>query len=289
MKLVVFTDLDATLLDPDTYSWAAAEDALGALKKRHAAMIPVSSKTFTEMESLHRELELDDPFIVENGGGIAFGREMSTATQLAALRHDGPPVPRGKLMVLPLGTGYEKLVSALAEMGLEVGFPLKGFASMSDEDVASLTGLSLVEAAKARSREFDEPFVVPESAWIQADSIRQAASRRGLTVVEGGRFWHLIGHEGKGRAVSLLMGIYRGLYEETVTVGLGDSPNDYPFLELVDVPVVIGGGAWETDRPHWASRARHTAQPGPKGWNIAILTLLAELDAQLLSVKDSGR
>jgi mannosyl-3-phosphoglycerate phosphatase len=289
MKLVVFTDLDATLLDPDTYSWAAAKEALGALKERRAAIVLVSSKTFTEMESLHRELELDDPFIVENGGGMAFGRQMSTATQIAGLRHDGPPAPRGKLMVLPLGTGYAKLVSALAEIAREAGFPLRGFASMSDEEVASLTGLSLLDAAKARDREFDEPFVAPESARIQADSIRQAATRRGLTVVQGGRFWHLIGHGGKGRAVSLLIGIYRGLYSETVTVGLGDSPNDYPFLELVDVPVLVGGSASGTGRLHWASRARHTAQPGPKGWNIAILTLLAELDAQLLNVKDSGR
>ena len=289
MKLVVFTDLDATLLDPVTYSWAEARDALDALKERHAAIVLVSSKTLTEMEPIHREMELADPFIVENGGGVVFGREMSMASKLAALRYGEPPAAKGAFMMLPLGSGYECLVSALGEIALDVGLQLKGFASMSDEEVAALTGLSIIDAAKAKVRDFDEPFVVPDLAAEWPDRIQQAASRRGLTAVQGGRFWHLIGHAGKGRVVSLLMGIYRDLYGGTVTVGLGDSPNDYPFLELVDIPVAIGGGALGTSSSDWVARARYTSETGPKGWNRAIFALLSELDAQLLRAKESGR
>ncbi len=280
MKLVVFTDLDATLLDSETYSWADAREALDALKERQAAIVLASSKTFAEMEPLHRELELNDPFIVENGGGIVFGRKTSIASKLAAVTNGELPAMTGEFMMLPLGCGYERLVRALEEMAVEAGIPLRGFASMSDEDIASLTGLGRPGAERARSRNFDEPFILPEQAAICTASIRQAASRRGLTVVQGGRFWHLIGHEGKGKAVSLLTKIYRDLYSDTITVGLGDSPNDYPLLELVDVPVVIGGGALGTYRPSWATRARHTCETGPKGWNAAILALLSELQGR---------
>jgi mannosyl-3-phosphoglycerate phosphatase len=66
MKTLVFTDLDGTLLDPRTYSWKAATAALEALRTRHAGIVPASSKTFMEMQPLHQEFRLVNPFILEN-------------------------------------------------------------------------------------------------------------------------------------------------------------------------------------------------------------------------------
>jgi mannosyl-3-phosphoglycerate phosphatase len=276
MKTVVFTDLDATLLDPDTYSWAPATKALEALKERRASIILVSSKTFAEMEPLHVELGLDDPFVVENGGGIVFRSEMPIAGQLQALGKTTDPVSKGDLLMLPLGVRYEHLVTGLAEISLETGIPLKGFATMSVEEVASLTGLGMREAERARIRDFDEPFLATERLGIPENAIEKAARQRGLTAVQGGRFWHLIGHEGKGRAVSLLIEAFRRVYGNLVTIGLGDSPNDYPFLELVDIPVVVGGADREVIVPDSLTKARLTSESGPEGWNGAILAWLSE-------------
>ncbi|MFH1116554.1 MAG: HAD hydrolase family protein, partial [Pseudomonadota bacterium] len=115
MKIVVFTDLDATLLDSDTYSWAPARESLQALKESDASVILVSSKTFAEMESLHRELELHDPFVIENGGGIFFHRESSVLSHISNLsRH--PAREYGRFVLLSLGTEYEGLVRSLAEI-----------------------------------------------------------------------------------------------------------------------------------------------------------------------------
>jgi mannosyl-3-phosphoglycerate phosphatase len=276
MKTVVFTDLDATLLDSDTYSWAAATNALEALKERQASIVLVSSKTFAEMVPLRGELGLDDPFVVENGGGIVFRSEMAIARQLQKLGKATYPVPQGDLLMLPLGVRYEHLVNALAEISLETGIPFKGFATMSIEEVASLTGLGIREAERARIRDFDEPFLVSEHPGMLENAIEKAARHQGLTAVRGGRFWHLIGHDGKGRAVSLLIEAFRRVYGNLVTIGLGDSPNDYPFLELVDIPVVVGGAGREVVLPDSLARARLTSESGPGGWNGAILAILSE-------------
>jgi hypothetical protein len=67
---VVFTDLDGTLLDHDTYGW---EEALPALERCKRLLIPivlVSSKTRAEMDQLRIKLSISAPFISENGGGI---------------------------------------------------------------------------------------------------------------------------------------------------------------------------------------------------------------------------
>lgn len=283
MKIVVFTDLDATLLDSRTYSWRAASEALEALKNRQAGIVLVSSKTFSEMAPLYRELGLVDPFVVENGGGIAFAADSSIASQLPAGGGIYDTVLLRGFRMLSLGTTYRDLVQSLQEIGSEVGVTLKGFASMSDAEVASLTGLELQEAAHARKRDYDEPFIVPEADRSKQKEIVNAAKARGLTAVQGGRFWHLVGHPSKGTAVSILLEIYRQTYPRLLSVGLGDSPNDFPFLDLVEIPVLVG--ACRGARPcaptgDSPAHARLISAPGPEGWNQAILEILSELEVK---------
>lgn len=276
MKTVVFTDLDATLLDPQTYSWKAATAALEALRARDAGIVLASSKTFTEMEPLHQELRLVDPFIVENGGGIAVSAYSPLATPLTEARKASHTVIGDKYFMVPLGTGYNELVLSLSAIAAEVGVDLMGFSGMPDSEVASLTGLELHQATKARMRDYDEPFIIPLEAGSNQKEIVHAAETRRLSVVQGGRFWHLFGHGGKERAVRTLLDVYKQTYPELRTVGLGDSPNDFPFLELVDFPVVVGGSRNPNHLPPSLCHARKVG-PGPEGWNQAVLEILSQL------------
>jgi len=273
MKIIVFTDLDATLLDPETYSWAAARESLQVLKERRAAVILVSSKTFAEMEHLHHELGLHDPFVVENGGGIFFPPESSLSSHVFNLC--GYPMRQyGDHMLLSLGTEYERLVQSIVEISESLGVPLVGFSSMTDCEVADLTGLDLKEAGRARTRLFDEPFVIQGSAAGKEAVLQEIAAHKGLTAVQGGRFRHLIGHAGKGMAVALLIEAYRSIYEHVLTIGLGDSPNDFPFLELVDRAVLVGAAGKPLDLPEKLRDAHRTERSGPRSWNQAVLEIL---------------
>ena len=55
-RFVIFTDLDGTLLDHETYSWATAEPALKRLRKEGVPLIMVSSKTRLEIEVLRDQM-----------------------------------------------------------------------------------------------------------------------------------------------------------------------------------------------------------------------------------------
>jgi len=277
MKIVIFSDLDATLLDAETYSWRSAEEAIDALKKREAAIIPVTSKTVSEVVLLHEELGLEDPFVFENGGGIAACKGtplleylISREPKLNEFHYEG-------FVVFALGMRYQMLVSSLTEISAEVGAPLLGFSAMSNEGVADATGLRPEQAAKARMRLFDEPFIISEESIDLEAQIRGAATRRGLDVVKGGRFWHLIGHAGKRKAVSILIEAFRKIYGELVTIGLGDSPSDFPFLQLVDIPVVLGKPLKSDFEFSLSERVHRYDVPGPEGWNQAVLDILATL------------
>jgi mannosyl-3-phosphoglycerate phosphatase len=274
MKLLVFTDLDATLLDPNTYSWEAASDAIQALRERQASIILVSSKTRAEMEPIHREIGLGDPFIIENGGGIVVPEKELITLELSqnpALGH--PTIDQGWL-IYQLGASYAELVEQLDSIATEVGCALKGFSAMTEAEVIALTGLGPQEAANAKKREFDEPFVATDVAKGKQKEIESAASYRGLTVVAGGRFWHLMGHKGKGGAVSILIEAYRRVFTDVHSIGLGDSPNDFPFLEVVDTPILLGDDAVFPLPPSLASRVIVDPVGGPEGWNISIQKIL---------------
>ena len=277
MKIVVFSDLDSTLLDAETYSWRSAEGAIDALKHRDAAIILVTSKTLSEVVSIHDELGLEDPFIFENGGGIAACNGTPLCEHLISLRPKITEFHKEGFVVFPLGLKYEMLVRSLAEISAEVGVPLLGFSAMSDEGVAEATGLRPEQAAKARMRLFDEPFMVLKQSIALETQIRGAATRLGLEVVLGGKFWHLIGHAGKEKPVSMLLEAYRTLYGELLTIGLGDSPNDFSFLQLVDIPVVLGKPLQNEFVSPLPERTHRYDDPGPEGWNRAVLDILATL------------
>ena len=68
--LLIFTDLDGTLLDPLTYSYESAAPALDRVRALHIPLVIVSSKTRAEIDVYRRRLHNEHPFISENGGGI---------------------------------------------------------------------------------------------------------------------------------------------------------------------------------------------------------------------------
>jgi mannosyl-3-phosphoglycerate phosphatase len=263
--LVVVTDLDGTLLDEQTYGWAAAAAALDALRRRGASLVLCSSKTRAEMEVVSRDLGFGSPLVVENGGALVVPSAHLPAPDGA--REDGD------VWVLPLGRARAELVSALAEIASLTGTRVTGFAELSPTEVARLTGLRPEAAVLALAREYDEPFLLDDPG--AAARVEAAARERGLIVTRGGRFFHLMGGTDKGRAVRRLLDLYAARGPAPAARGRGDAANDLPMLLAVDRAIVIprprGEGAGLADALPDAELA---PAPGPRGWNAAVLAVL---------------
>jgi mannosyl-3-phosphoglycerate phosphatase len=264
--LIVLSDLDGTLLDHTTYAFDAAR---AALERLHAARVPLvlcTSKTRAEVEPIRAALRNTHPFIVENGGGVYLPLDYFPFEIKGAER-------RGGYAVISPGDPYAELTRALARASRATDVGVRGFADMTDDEVAAETGLTLSEARLARQREFDEPFVVLEPA--RAPELLAAIEREGKRWTTGGRFHHITGANNKAAAVRLLMALYRRQLGEVRTVGLGDAPNDAEFLREVDVPILIASPRVERLRA-LVPEGQVTSLSGPAGWNAAVLALLAE-------------
>ena len=261
---IIFTDLDGTFLNHETYSAEAALALFREVKERGVPVIIVTSKTRSEVELIRRDLDWNDPFIVENGAAILFPVDLFPIPP--------EPLPReGAYWVKVLGKPYPEIRRFLVEK--RERYNLTGFGDMTIKRVSDLTGLSLEETGFAMSREFTEPFVIDGPI----DDFTAEARRSGFDVVEGGRFHHLMSEgQGKGPAVTWLLQVYRAREPETrwLSIGLGDSPNDFPLLDAVTVPILIRRG----DGTHAEGFSRNNlilaSETGPRGWSKALRRVL---------------
>jgi len=271
--MAVFTDLDGTLLDGDTYSFDAAAAALNELHAREIPLVLVSSKTRAEIEPIRSRLGNRHPFIVENGGAVIIPAGYFTFPLRAA-------TPSTPYVVIEFGTSYTQLRQALKEMTKELGIPLRGYGDMSVNEVAQRTGLSLEDAALSKTRDYDEPFVIePHDQDVPVDKLTKAIAAHGFRWTQGDRFHHLTGSQDKGQAVRRLISFFRRQFqnEQTTltTVALGNSLNDVPMLAVVDTPILVqlSDGSY-TPGINLPGLLR-TQAPGPSGWNEAVLSLLS--------------
>jgi mannosyl-3-phosphoglycerate phosphatase family protein len=268
-KSILFTDLDGTLLDDSTYSFEKALPALELLRRKDIPLIVCSSKTRDEIEHYRKKLANSHPFIAENGGGIFLPKSYFAPLPLAL---PFEVIQESDYSVIMLGAKYSDLRKALETLRSR-GFQVKGFGDMSVEEIAHISGLSRSEAALSKKRHFDEPFIFDGDA-AHARELPAEITALGFRFTRG-RFFHILGESDKGKAVSLLTGLFRKRFGPVVTIGLGDSLNDLPMLRAVDVPVVVqkrdGTYEPEMDFPN-LMRAEGI---GPEGWNRAVCSLLS--------------
>ena len=269
---VVFTDLDGTLLDAETYSWAAATPALEALRARGIPVILVSSKTRAEIEPLRCKLGHRDPFIVENGAAVFVPQGLFTFP-LERVRSKSP------YDVIELGMPYYMLRDVLKQIEDAVETPLRGFGDLSVDDIMQLTGLSRTEATLAKIREYDEPYLLEGPRTLIEEVCRQIVIR-GLKWTKGGRLYHLTGDNDKGEAATLLLRCYRRQQrlqyqtDRIESIGIGDSVNDLSLLAVVDHPILVQKADGSFDPDISLPQLIRAPGIGPAGWNTAVLTLL---------------
>lgn len=255
-KRLVFTDLDGTLLDHHTYSFEAASTMLAHLKEAKIPLLIVSSKTRPEIMQLQQALEINDPFIVENGAGIFIPPGSS-------LKING----QEEWHTINLAKTYAQ--TRLFITSMQKNFNIRGFGDMELDEVIQLTGLDEDGARMAMQRDFTEPFIIDDPERIP--ELTQQAHASGLDIVKGGRFYHVITfHQDKANAVGQLTHLYAQQYKQRPEViALGDSENDFTMLRAADQAILIPKATGEyadLSIPHLI-KASH---PGPRGWNQAL-------------------
>ena len=249
--LLIFSDLDATLLDHNTYSFQEALPALQLIRKRKIPLILSSSKTYDEMIVIRKELNNHDPFIYENGSGIYFeGNKVS------------------------LGISHSEISNLLQD--LKKRFSFISFYELGPEGIQKETGLDIYASERAYRREFTEPLIWKDSTQ-NLIIFKQLLQQNNLTAAQGGRFLTISSTKNKGDALLWVKKRYESIAKVKITtIGLGDSENDINMLDCADNAIIVRHPKKLPPNINGHASLIITDAIGPKGWNEAIINILDE-------------
>ncbi len=265
--LIVFTDLDGTLLDHDTYSFDEAMPALNRLRKLGIPVIPTTSKTFAELEVLLQELDMMSPVIVENGGVIAI-----------PISNDSPTSPQqhriGDFNLSHTTVDYTSIIEVLKNIRAKYHLKFRGFNDMDVAEISEITGLNFEKAENAKKRLCSEPLI-----WVDSDKnlnkFENELKRYHLSMTQGGRFWHVMGEASKSKAMKEVVEIYqRKLGENLTVIALGDNANDISMLKSADIGVVIRRKDQSCLSFESGNKIYTSSLSGPAGWNAFFMHFL---------------
>ncbi len=262
-KCIIFTDLDGTLLDKN-YNYKKAKLALKLIKKKKVPLVFCTSKTRAEIEEYRKRLHNSDPFIVENGGAIFIPKQVINKNLIKKTSFSFKS--KKGYYVIELGAPYSKLIRVFKK--IKKKFNVKGFSDMSVKTIAKDAKLPLNEAKLAKKREYEEPFKILDK---NKKKIIDMIKINKLRFIEGTRYYHLTSKNDKGKAVRILIKLYKEKYKNKIkSIALGDSYNDYPMLNVVNKPFLIQrfDSSWAKKASRKFIKVRGIASIG---WNKAIL------------------
>ena len=216
-SLWVVSDVDGTLMD-HSYDLTPAKDTIKILQKLSIPVILCTSKTASEVKVIRRELDLKDPYIVENGAAI-YGESLKKVN--------------GKII---LGEKYETLEEILNLISKEIDYKLIPLNNLTDHEATELTGLKGNSLTLMRDRHWSMPFLNPPN--FLEEKINICCKTFKVDIFKGNRMSHLLSsNSNKGKAINSLKKYSNN--QNIQIIGLGDSPNDLPLLLNSDIKIVI--------------------------------------------------
>ncbi len=217
--LWVVSDVDGTLMD-HSYNLTPAKETIKTLQKLSIPVILCTSKTAAEVKVIREELNLKDPYIVENGAAI-YGESLKKVN--------------GKII---LGENYKTLEEILNSISKEIEHKLVPLNNLTDQEATELTGLTGNSLNLMRDRHWSMPFLNPPS--FLEERIKICCKKFKVDFFKGNRMSHLLStNSNKGKAINALKEYSNN--QKIQIIGLGDSPNDLPLLLKSDIRIVIPG------------------------------------------------
>ena len=231
MTLLIFTDIDGTFINNDTFDEGLNTKTISELAKAQHSVVFNTSKTFEEVDYFQKKIKTSLSFICETGGGIYIANDNLKTTESSRAAYQILYESR-KI------TEYKDQIQS--EIYKNFGDDLTFFDDLSVEEQSSLSGLSGHDLALASRRDFSI-LIKWKSTKSKYNEFKLFLKKFKLNLITGGRFSHICSEHDKGKAAKLFIDQTKNLFKTSniVTVAIGDSKNDFEMLNVVDFPCIV--------------------------------------------------
>ena len=249
-KIVIFTDLDGSLLNRENFEFLNIKNYIKKLLSNGIFIIPNSSKTKFEIKNFNDELGEKLPYIVENGAAIY---------NLNFLNSNFPEK-------ISLSREKDEILKIFVnEIPSELISKCKFVEKLSEETQSKIFGLHKVKLKNALKREYTIPFLF-EGDKSEKSRLTKIVEESGLTIQEGGRVINLCDNTSKASAMKNVIKIIKKIVKEKIIiVGVGDNFNDLEMLKNSDIPCLVFNDKFTLDTIN-IKNCLVSKKPAPEGW-----------------------
>ena len=260
-SLIIFTDLDGSLLHRDNFKFDEIKDYIKNLIDNEIIIIPNTSKTEKEIEEFIKELGSDLPFISENGSSIS------------GLNLINPNFPK-KII---LSRNKEELIKIFDSKVPEyLKTKCKFISDMNSKQQNSILGLHNNDLKNALNRKYTIPLLF-DGDKIEKNKLLKILKSSSLTMQEGGRVLNLGDNTDKVKSMNQVIKIYKKVESKIKVIAVGDNFNDLDMLRNCDIPCLVFNDQFKQEQIN-INNLIVSNKPSPEGWADVIKTALVKLE-----------
>ena len=248
-NILLFTDLDGTLLNKKTFEFKAALNLIQNCISKGINIIPNSSKTDLELDEICENLEIPKVYISENGSFI-YGLNF-----LSENLNEKVYLSRDKAVIF-------KNFSDNINVKLQKKCLILENETLQNQ--IEVLGLPQNKISKAMNRKFSMPFIFLGNKDEEVE-LKKNVKKYGLNIQFGGRVLSLGDMVSKGNAmmrfISLLSNETKKNY---VSICVGDNENDFDMLDKCDYPCLVKNGPLKNI--NFKNQCVFSKKEAPDGW-----------------------
>ncbi len=260
-QIIIFTDLDGSLLDKDTFEFDEIEDYFRELISKGIKIIPNSSKTKAELSNFNKQYNLNLSFITENGSSIH------------GLNLIHKNLPKKIILSRTLDQIYKIYnQNVTPDLKEKITFILE----LEIEEQLKIFGLPLDKIKLAIKRDHSIPIKF-NGTEIEKNEFTKILKNSGLTIQTGGRIMNVCDNVNKSIAMSKALQLIRKqLDDEIITIGVGDNENDIEMIKQTDYSCLVKNENFDSSLINIDNLIK-SDEPSPKGWSDVIKTALQKI------------
>ena len=260
-KILIFTDLDGSLLDKETFKFDVIKDYFKELVRNGIIIIPNSSKTEAELLDFNEQNNLDLSFIAENGSSIH---------RLNKIHQNLPDKIIISRTIDEIRNIYEENIS------LDFENKITHILELEREKQQKILGLPLDKIKLAIKRDHSIPIKF-NGTESEKNEFTKILKNSGLTIQTGGRIINICDNVNKSKAMSRALQLIRKqLDDEIITIGVGDNENDIEMIKQTDYPCLVKNENFDSSLINIDNLIK-SDEPSPKGWSDVIKTALQKI------------
>ncbi len=261
LKVLIFTDLDGSLLHRDTFKFDDIKEFLRQLISKGIVIIPNTSKTDKEILEFIYELGISLPYICENGAAIN-GLDLLNAN-----------LPRE----LILSREKDDLLNIFKnKVPINLQNKCKWLSEMDKKKQSLIFGLENKKLKNALDRKYTVPLRF-YGTKNEKKEISEIIKKEGLYFQEGGRVINLTDRTNKAKALQVFVRFFKKYQKNVKTIAVGDNYNDLDMLKTSDLPCLVFNDKFTLDEIP-INNLITTNKPSPEGWADVIKMALVKIN-----------